>query len=79
MLYNRSTLYYYITNLEGDVIKLVDCYGNTAAMYKYDPFGREIYAVGSHAQINPLRYRSYYYDTETEMYYVSSRYYDPEV
>ena len=79
ILYNRSTLYYYITNLEGDVIKLVDTYGNTAAMYKYDPFGREIYAVGSHAQINPLRYRSYYYDTETEMYYVSSRYYDPEV
>ena len=79
MLQNRSTLYYYITNLEGDVIKLVDTYGNTAAMYKYDPFGREIYAVGSHAQINPLRYRSYYYDTETKMYYVSSRYYDPEV
>ena len=79
MLQNRSTMYYYVTNLEGDVIRLVDGYGNIAAMYKYDPFGREIYAYGSHAQINPLRYRSYYYDADTEMYYVSSWYYDPEV
>ena len=59
MLQNRSTMYYYITNIEGDVIRLVDCYGNIAAMYKYDPFGREIYALGSHAEINPLRYRGY--------------------
>ena len=29
--------------------------------------------------INPIRYRSYYYDTETSLYYVSSRYYDPEI
>ena len=79
MLQNRSTMYYYITNIEGDVIRLVDCYGNIAAMYKYDPFGREIYALGSHAEINPLRYRGYYYDAESKLYYVSSRYYDPEV
>ena len=38
-----------------------------------------MYALGSHAQINPLRYRGYYYDAETGFYYVSSRYYDPEV
>ncbi len=31
------------------------------------------------AQTNPLRYRSYYYDSETGLYYVSSRYYDPEI
>ncbi len=27
---------------------------------------------------NPLRYRGYYYDTETSLYYLQSRYYDPE-
>ena len=27
---------------------------------------------------NPIRYRGYYYDTETELYYLNSRYYDPE-
>lgn len=31
------------------------------------------------ASINPLRYRGYYYDTETGFYYVQSRYYDPIV
>ena len=30
-------------------------------------------------QINPFRYRSYYYDTETGLFYVGSRYYDPEI
>ena len=28
---------------------------------------------------NPFRYRSYYYDVETGLYYLNSRYYDPEV
>ena len=30
------------------------------------------------ATINPFRYRSYYYDSETGLYYLNSRYYDPE-
>ena len=30
------------------------------------------------AQISPFRYRSYYYDSETNLYYLNSRYYDPE-
>ena len=53
--------------------------GNTAALYKYDPYGNPIHASGSLATINPLRYRGYYYDSETGLYYVSSRYYDPEI
>ena len=31
------------------------------------------------ANINPFRYRGYYYDTETELYFLKTRYYDPEV
>ena len=31
------------------------------------------------AETNPLRYRGYYYDTETGLYYLMSRYYDPAV
>ena len=31
------------------------------------------------AEKNPFRYRSYYYDTETDMYYLKTRYYDPEI
>jgi len=71
--------YYYILNLQGDVIRLVDAHGNTAACYEYDPYGNAIDASGSHATINPLRYRGYYYDNETGLYYLQSRYYDPVV
>ncbi|MBQ7916947.1 MAG: RHS repeat-associated core domain-containing protein, partial [Firmicutes bacterium] len=62
-----------------DVIRMVDVYGNTAAYYEYDPYGNAIQASGSHATINPLRYRGYYYDHETGLYYLKSRYYDPEI
>ena len=73
------TIYYYITNLQGDVIRLVDHEGRTAAYYRYDPYGKVIEASGSHANINPLRYRGYYYDVETGLYYLQSRYYDPQI
>ena len=76
---DNYVVYYYTTNLQGDVIRMVDVYGNTAAYYEYDPYGNAIQASGSHATINPLRYRGYYYDHETGMYYCQSRYYDPAI
>ena len=79
MRQNMNVYYYYITNAQGDVIRMTDEYGQTAARYQYDPYGDTIDASGSHANINPLRYRGYYYDTETELYYLQSRYYDPEI
>jgi len=75
----NGAVYYYITNLQGDVVRLVNSQGNTAAYYKYDPYGNATTASGSHATINPLRYRGYYYDTETGLYYCHSRYYDPAI
>ena len=76
--YNDTT-YYYITNLQGDVIYLVDEDGETVASYEYDPYGNILSATGEMAEINPLRYRGYYYDTELGMYYLQNRYYDPMV
>ena len=73
------TTYYYVLNLQGDVVKLVDGGGTSVASYAYDAWGDILSSSGSKAEINPLRYRGYYYDTETGLYYVSSRYYDPEV
>lgn len=75
----NSTTYYYITNLQGDVMYLVDAEGNTVASYEYDPYGNIISATGTMSDINPLRYRGYYYDSELEMYYLQSRYYDPAI
>ena len=58
---------------------LVDGTGAIVAAYAYDPYGSIISATGPMAEINPLRYRGYYYDAELEMYYLQSRYYDPMV
>ena len=51
--------------------------------YAYDAWGNVLDISGTYAstlgQNNPIRYRGYYYDSETGFYYVSSRYYDPEI
>lgn len=73
------TTYYYITNLQGDVMYLVDGAGKQVAEYVYDPYGKILSAKGDMAEINPLRYRGYYYDNETNFYYLESRYYDPSI
>ena len=73
----NGVTYYYITNLQGDVMKMVDAEGNVVASYEYDPYGKVISASGTMAHANPLRYRGYYYDDELGMYYLQSRYYDP--
>ncbi|MBS1420077.1 MAG: RHS repeat-associated core domain-containing protein [Oscillospiraceae bacterium] len=72
-------MYYYVTNLQGDVLSLVDGEGFSAAEYYYNAWGLPMGSTGAMAEINPLRYRGYYYDTELGMYYLKSRYYDPFV
>ena len=80
----NGTVYYYITNLQGDVVALADQYGEVIR-YEYDAWGKPIstYYVASPyydaMQYNPLRYRGYIYDNETGFYYLQSRYYDPAV
>ena len=68
--------YYYVLNLQDDVVKLVQKNGDTVAQYTYDVWGN-VSSSGRLAEINPLRYRGYYYDNETGFYYLQSRYYDP--
>ena len=78
MKYN-GTLYYYILNAQGDVVRIIDGSRNVVASYSYDPWGKIISSSGALAEVNPLRYRGYYYDSETGFYYLQSRYYDPEI
>ena len=78
MTYN-GTVYYYITNLQGDVMKLERADGGSGAQYAYDAWGNIIAMSGTLAELNPLRYRGYVYDQETGFYYLNSRYYDPAV
>ena len=72
-----GAIYYYVTNLQGDVVALLDASGSTVASYAYDPYGKILSAEGTMAETNPLRYRGYYYDNESGLYYLQSRYYDP--
>ena len=74
-----DTEYFYVKNLQGDILKVITATGTEAAAYTYDAWGKLLTATGDLADINPLRYRGYFYDTETGLYYLQSRYYDPEV
>ncbi len=79
----NGTKYYYIFNVQGDVIGILNQAGQKIVSYTYDPWGKLLSIGGPQAgtigQLNPIRYRSYYYDTETGFYYLQSRYYDPTV
>ena len=70
-------VYTYQKNLQGDVIGVVDSDGNQVASYSYDAWGNIISQSGTLADINPIRYKGYYYDSDIGMYYLQSRYYDP--
>ena len=78
--YNATT-YLYLTNLQGDVIAILDNTGAKVVEYAYDAWGNLLSITGSMAStlgvINPLTYRGYVYDHETGLYYLQSRYYNP--
>ena len=78
LIYDNA-VYYYVLNLQGDVIGLINTSGTYVAQYAYDAWGKVISSSGTLADINPLRYRGYYYDSETGFYYLGSRYYDPAI
>jgi RHS repeat-associated protein len=76
---HNSDTYFYLKNLQNDVTGIVDSNGNVVASYSYDAWGKVLTSTGTLAEINPMRYRSYYYDTDISMYYLQSRYYNPSV
>ena len=85
---SAAELYYYLVNAQGDVAAILDSSGTMVAFYDYDAWGNcTVYNSSakvltdptSIANINPLRYRGYYYDAETGFYYLQSRYYDPAI
>lgn len=79
----RKAWYYYQKNLQGDITGIYNADGELVTEYTYDAWGAPLTVTGSLAetigQVNPIRYRGYYYDSESGLYYLQSRYYDPEV
>ena len=80
---HNGTTYYYATNLQGDIVAILDANGAAVVTYTYDAWGNPLTTTGTMAStlgaVNPLRYRGYIYDAETELYYLQSRYYNPEI
>ena len=73
--------YFYKKDLLCNVTEILDINGNTMVKYTYDAWGNHTITDNSGfglGDINPFRYRGYYYDTETGLYYLKSRYYDPQ-
>ena len=85
-IYNGET-YYYVKNIQNDIIGIIDSNYNKIVNYEYDSWGNIISIKDNNGNdiidnnhignINPFRYRSYYYDKETNLYYLNSRYYNP--
>lgn len=77
----NGTDYFYVYNLQGDVVAMIDANGTQVVEYNYDAWGAPIDKTGSLAAtlgtVNPFRYRGYIYDEETGLYYLRSRYYNP--
>ncbi len=87
--------YYYKKNAQNDIISIYSTNGEEVIRYFYDAWGNNIteivdtnenmsytdnvQKIETLARLNPFRYRSYIYDEETNLYYLNSRYYDPEV
>ena len=81
--YNNSQ-YFYRRDCQGNIIAVIDNAGNVVVEYKYDAWGNHEAEVASEgyvtlANLNPFRYRGYYYDSETDLYFLQTRYYDPVV
>ena len=85
-IYNNN-YYFYKYDLLGNINYLIDSNGNIIVKYKYDSYGNhkifdnndnEISDEHNIGYINPIRYKGYYYDNETGLYYLKARYYDPK-
>ena len=87
MKYGDET-HFYRKDAQSNIVELLDSSGSTVVKYKYDAWGNCKVLNASGVEItdnthigvlNPFRYRSYYFDTETGFYFLKTRYYDPEI
>ena len=81
VVYN-GTAYAYVKSLQGDIVAILDENGNTVVSYGYDAWGAPLWCTGELAEtlgkVQPFRYRGYVFDEKTGLYYLRSRYYNPQ-
>ncbi len=85
---NDNATYLYLKNAQGDITGIVDENGEILVRYTYNawgavdfvvPFGIDPITSTILATVSPFTYRGYCYDYDIGMYYLQSRYYDPEI
>ena len=81
--YYDNEVYFYVRDSLGVILGIIDASGHWIYEYIYNAFGKRIDifdemndTIGA---VNPFRYKGYYFDDETELYYCNSRYYSPEL
>ena len=83
---HQQNNYFYVRDLLGIIRNIIDVNGNIVVTYKYDGWGNHKVYGSSNVEntstdfignINPFRYKGYYYDVETDWYYLQNRYYSP--
>ena len=80
--YYNDECYFYLKNSLGIIYAIIDQNGNKVVEYTYDPWGKVLSIASSNdviKDVNPFIYKSYYYDRETGLYWLSSRLYDPVI
>ncbi len=81
-IYNKQTYYFYLRDITQNIIGIISSDGDNVVYYDYSAFG-SVSTTGTLAntigKYNPFRFKGYYYDVETKLYWVSSRYYSPEL
>ncbi len=89
-IYNNTDKYYYVRDILLNILGIVDNQGTLVVKYDCNAWGKPINGTNNNGiiidttlnnigSINPFRYKGYYYDEETQLYWVSSRYYSPEL
>ena len=77
-------MFWFEKNLQGDIVAVYNSSGLKLASYTYDAWGNHTVSYSNNGsstsvKYNPFRYRGYYYDTDLQMYYLQSRYYDSKI
>ena len=77
---NNNERYYYIRDALGNILGIINQNGQIVVQYSYTSYG--VCSISGNTSLgneNPFRYKGYYYDVETSLYYITTRYYDPEI
>ena len=77
---NNNERYYYIRDALGNILGIINQNGQIVVQYSYTSYG--VCSISGNTSLgneNPFRYKGYYYDVETSLYYLTTRYYDPEI